>query len=1088
MKSLKTFFTKIIFFALLFLLFIQNSNSQTFNFTSIDASKFPEVRGLITAKDLTGTDYTNLAVADFELWENGISMNPTLQVDCRKVDYFFPINVTLVLDVSYSMNEIAPGGEKKIDWVRAGARAFVDSFKFVPPSSLAIITFCGNVTNYSGFYQTAKPCYDYLDTVGLVAAGATNFNHPFLRVAYPPGCIEALKTRPANIKRIVVFITDGKHEVVEPFRYDEVIQKCKDEKIVVYPITVATNMNSELSWIANETGGKSYACFSKTDMIKRFREIIGDIQNRNICELVWQAPFGCDEPSRSRNVLVKFKRIPDSVRTSYVAPPESIANVTVSDNLLMFGKPGSGLLQRNLTITAPKTDFTISGATFSPDNGYFTIDWNGKNPPFVLGPNQTHTIKINYIEDPPSASHSTMLQIQGTPCDPPEVELVAPCGGDFVAQYDFSNVPISTSADQNFNCIFKNTTATEIRGNAILDGANKDEFEILLGAGPFTLMPNDCHKMSIRFKPQSIGSKSAYIQFNIPTECGDPRTQLLGTGMNTSFPMPTMDWKERRLLTTNDSTYKLHNSSPVKVKITKIYMKNTPDNNFIVNLPTAPFEIEPDAEVDIPLSFIPQSEGVLENFITIELESVPNPISGRLTGIGALPMISTKELVFPPTKPAVKSSIENLEIENPSTTSDLFIYEIKFAQPTTEFAFETPNLTNLKVARNGGKLDIPMSFTPASVGIRTAKVLIISDALPGPDKAPRKYDTVNISGEGLGLNVSPRSIDFGEVLTCFEPQQKLKIINSTSNTKIVIYSKNIVGSNQFVVSGLPDTIPAGVDYNFDIIFMPQTPGNYQGTLQLRTSSGDADIILNGQGKNVIIKPTIQPIPKALQIPNSRIPVIFTLSVPNFENNKLPKVNFTFEYYDKMFLIDENTLNMSASKGTWNWTMNCANGICTITGTSSDALPPLTINGSIIFATYLSDKAETFLIITPEFQELAIPSTSCFDYQPDSQSVRLATCYTNGRLITINPASYYMTDIKPNPAQNEIEIAFGIGLEAQTKIDIYNSMGILVANIFDQSLKSGEYLYKFPIDLPSGVYIVNIRSGIYNDLKKLIINR
>jgi hypothetical protein len=101
-----------------------------------------------------------------------------------------------------------------------------------------------------------------------------------------------------------------------------------------------------------------------------------------------------------------------------------------------------------------------------------------------------------------------------------------------------------------------------------------------------------------------------------------------------------------------------------------------------------------------------------------------------------------------------------------------------------------------------------------------------------------------------------------------------------------------------------------------------------------------------------------------------------------------------------------------------------------------------------------------------------------------------TCVYDLRLVAISGVEYSLSKISPNPVGTDgTELEFSVGLEAWTEINVYNTLGELVAMPVASVLKPGNYTVTMPVtDLSSGSYLVRMVSGPYSKTQELIINK
>lgn len=1085
--------SKIIFgIIFIFCILIVNTklSSQQFNVFNIDTTEFPTMKAMFYANTPAGKAYADIVPENFDVWENGILMNPSLRIDCDEVPYFPPVAVHFMLDASTSMGENAGDGSSRLKWIKDGINVFLDTIKLVPPSEVAALSFAGQVKNYSGFVD-ADSMRRWADKALTVEFGSTDFGPPFVqKTSFANGALFNLATRDPNLRRVAIFMSDGLPErTFTNAVIDSIVRVAKREKIQVYAIFITSNMDSDIRYICEQTGGRAFQVWKKENLLAVFREIVGEIQNTKQCKLVWTAPYGCDEQSRLREVKAIFKRIPDSVTVKYIAPTTSIANVTLSDNLLKFGTKNGGTTRQELKLTSQVTQVTITGYSILPDGSKFTIDWNGKNPPLVIDSGTSHTIFVDYIEDPVTSSSESILYLQGTPCNPEPVALVAPCGGKFTSEISFGDVALQTTKDIIENCIYKNTTPIPITGNVKLSGVNSSEFDIVQGAGIFTLEPGECLEVTVRFKPATTpGVKTAKLEYSTDSDCGPAETVLTGNAIQTDFPMPTLDFGRKRVLSDNTLQYEIKNSTNAPITISSIALQNPGDNNFsLSNIPSVPLNLDVNASIFVDVTFTPHAEFVQENFIDVVVESISGIQSGRLTGFGTLPQIIADDLVFVPTV-VQTTSTQNLVIKNVSTTEDLKIANI-FMPVNPDFKFATgTTLTNLTVNMNDGNITLPIEFTPQSSGQKSVLVIIRSDAITGNPPYNRE-DTVEIRGIGLGLDITPTTHNYGSVMTCGYNDRTFTINNTSGTQTINITSISVVGTGagSFAVLGpLPTSVPVGATANFVVRFAPQSIGNHNATLEVITDGGDASIPLLGIGSTVNVRPNItKPTEKIL--PGTKYPLNFAFNVPSLDGGQLSQMAIRIAYYGKAYNFENNTgdLITPALPG-WNWIVtydNVSNELY-LNGSGPNVNPSVNLQFTVNLTTFLSDYSQTKILVNTVF-----PGLSCINSVPDTLGIEINTCYTEGRLVNVSEYDYAINEISPNPVSSDFNLRFSIGLDSRTQINIFNYLGEPVASVMKQDLKKGEYEINVPIgELPNGVYFLRMESGHYSKVKKLVINK
>ncbi|MDW8074329.1 MAG: choice-of-anchor D domain-containing protein [Bacteroidota bacterium] len=425
------------------LLILNNARSQTFTIVDVDVSNFPRVRSQLIANDPAGNPYPNLRPSDFSVTENGRSMQPTLQVNCETSTEEPTANVVLVVDRSASMLEIVDRttNETRWDWVKAGVQEFLRQFPFNPPSSVALISFGGVAELSCPFKTSAQPIIDSLNKIR--PDGSTKYDPPLLNPSF--GAIYLLSQMPRNIRRIIIFLTDGQPDV--PPQTDTIIARCRREAITFYAITVGLNMNSDLDRIARATGGKSYAVFTKERLKDIYRLIALETTQRLKCYLEWIAPWSCSEQERIRTVQATFLRTSPPITSTlqYTAPPQSIARLDVSPSVAYFGNPNPGSSTTvKLSIKPLNAPMQVTALPIVPAGYYTIVDMGGKTLPFTLQPGEIWEPTVQFTQQGSKQFRQATLTIEGNPC-PVSITLIgglsralviAPNGGELFSTCD----------------------------------------------------------------------------------------------------------------------------------------------------------------------------------------------------------------------------------------------------------------------------------------------------------------------------------------------------------------------------------------------------------------------------------------------------------------------------------------------------------------------------------------------------------------------------------------------------------------------------------------------------------------------------
>ncbi len=115
-----------------------------------------------------------------------------------------------------------------------------------------------------------------------------------------------------------------------------------------------------------------------------------------------------------------------------------------------------------------------------------------------------------------------------------------------------------------------------------------------------------------------------------------------------------------------------------------------------------------------------------------------------------------------------------------------------------------------------------------------------------------------------------------------------------------------------------------------------------------------------------------------------------------------------------------------------------------------------------------------------------PETLVMD---DNKAIMVTFQQTSSLSDASLPDSYALDQNYPNPFNPNTVIKYDLILSGVTMITIYDSGGRLVSQLLNQNKPAGQHELKFDgSDLPSGVYIYNIKSGAFSETRKMTLLR
>ncbi len=116
------------------------------------------------------------------------------------------------------------------------------------------------------------------------------------------------------------------------------------------------------------------------------------------------------------------------------------------------------------------------------------------------------------------------------------------------------------------------------------------------------------------------------------------------------------------------------------------------------------------------------------------------------------------------------------------------------------------------------------------------------------------------------------------------------------------------------------------------------------------------------------------------------------------------------------------------------------------------------------------------------------TSNCFVFESDTGYVRLdSVCGLSLRLIEASAQKYADPVPLPNPARNLVRFAFGLGLDGDTRMEVFDGAGRRVAVVVDEHLPAGAYEAEWEVGpLPAGLYLYRLTSGDWSRTGQMMI--
>ncbi|MDQ1264921.1 MAG: Choice-of-anchor protein, partial [Bacteroidota bacterium] len=744
------------------------------------------------------------------------------------------------------------------------------------------------------------------------------------------------------------------------------------------------------------------------------------------------------------------------------------------------GKVFEGVLHNVGSLRVEIEDITKGGN----NPGDFTINFPSRG--VIIPPHDSINVEISFLPTE-TGFRSCDVTIKGICAQPVTLNVSGNgiCSGEAIPLVDMGSQNLNIKKDSLVKVIFTNTNKQIIVLTPVIEGTHSSDFDWFDKDGnKQTTIPLEAGSsvdLIIRFNPTDVGLRTATLNYNLPPGCVNQKTDLNGYGIVADMSVTPVEWVDRRIVTVNDSIVIVKNNGAQFVRVLSVVLETPPAGDIdIISLPGFPKQINSGDTMQIPVRFTPADTITYSNYVLIKIDGMQGELRALLRGNGILPKIEAVWDCPEPVKPG-KSSTAYLTVYNNSLNSPLFLYDVDFHSVTDEFDWKSGSAPKNVIIQKDTNEVFEVIYTPKGLGPRGVNIDIYHDAVKGDDPDLKDMIYVQAQCDGLGFTTTP-SIDLGRLLICDENTKAIKVFNESWNTDLSITGYEFEGADSVAFSiDLPNEllIPGSESRTFSVKFNPSQFKTYKCKLHLFNSiDQDLSVELSGSGHLIYLS---VPDKKLSVQPGAQVMLIVNADIIGLEHPIIDTVTVKIKFDDKMCGFVEGSLQSRLNGWTWSTPVLIQKNELLVAGKGGIQTPFSSDLFAVKFVVLLSDLKETALYLQPMIEDCQTPDT-------------LATmigvkdvCFVDGRLIKVNSINYTFGDARPNPAKDKLDIDLGIGLDAYTTLEIYNTMGERVKILIEKEMNAGSYNLTIPLDdIPSGVYNLRLISGPYTQTQKIII--
>lgn len=212
--------------------------SARFVIEQVDTGLFPQVEAYLSVSDAQGYPVRGLTKDNFTVFEDGSQVNDFEITPIQNIQQ--PLSFVLLMDTSGSMEWGTPA---PLSNAVSAAKSFVDTLS--TQDQVAIVTFDSQINVVQGLTSEKTPASSALDLIS--AEGDT---------ALYDGIVEAVGLlKDTSHRKVVILITDGIESGISEFTFDQAVNEAARWSVPVYPIGFGAVDETELTQLAQLTGG-----------------------------------------------------------------------------------------------------------------------------------------------------------------------------------------------------------------------------------------------------------------------------------------------------------------------------------------------------------------------------------------------------------------------------------------------------------------------------------------------------------------------------------------------------------------------------------------------------------------------------------------------------------------------------------------------------------------------------------------------------------------------------------------------------------------------------------------------------------------
>ncbi len=660
--------------------------------------------------------------------------------------------------------------------------------------------------------------------------------------------------------------------------------------------------------------------------------------------------------------------------------------------------------------------------------------------------------------------------------------------------YDFGNVLVGDTVCSDVLVINKGNVPIRI-DSIIIPRYSIRFWPDTSGMFPVDIKRGDTLRISICFNPDNIDTLNRYIIIVKNNYDIQLQVSVTGKGVAPRIKNLYLDWKNRRVGTTNDTTLYLYNTGNTSTVLSFIKFTDTTTTDRATDI-IQDMNITIPARDSVPIDLYYDPIDTTAYRIVAEMGTgwrLHPAITFEIDGQGTIPTIEPFDVEFDTTIVYTGRS-KTVGIILSGGNEQLTIDEIvQLSGDASSFEIDYPALKNL-VLLPDSLLEIPIRFYPTRIGRHRLLLGITNDAMPNYQ---RRTDTVIIIGDAILADTAKVISELSGGTGLIACDSTFITVTYTNNGNvplkfmdIEINSGNIyaerIGTLTFPAE---DSLQPGSSISSKIKFI--TSRDQTGTIEIIAEFRHKEESFF-ETNSYFADPWSLPLGVTSEdgleyTPGDSIVIIFTGAFPNKAEKKIDfKLNI--DYNRTTFYLLNKTAELIITdpdkKRTIPLRIDRSINKLSITNSGDDFF----VRDSTTWSMKLS-----FLVLLdnepkPEF-EIRAYSDNCF--QPNSSKILAhigGVCSFNLRAVKLI-TNLVLLNVSPNPVRDNLNLDLFLPENETLELYVININGESKQLTSNLNLKKGSHSLIFDISyLPSGFYLLSLQGTKFIMKRKFIITK